>query len=101
MVASQEEEEVFFKEKKKIFFFSSPKNVINKSKNFLFFIFPFFFLTELFSITSHHNIMPYTDFKSVETIKSLNDLLKDKSYVDNGYVCPIAFEKALHLIPFA
>ncbi|KAG5418835.1 EFB1 [Candida metapsilosis] len=28
--------------------------------------------------------MPYTDFKSVETIKSLNDLLKDKSYVDNG-----------------
>lgn len=43
--------------------------------------------------------MSYTDFKTLETIKSLNDFLKDKSYVDNGYV-PIACLEFFFLDPF-
>lgn len=33
----------------------------------------------------YYNKMSFSDFSKVETIKSLNDFLADKSYVD-GYV---------------
>lgn len=82
----------FFNNNKQKIFFSSSFIKNDGSKIFFSSSLKHFLFVRVNSIQfqSHHNIMSYTDFKTLETIKSLNDFLKDKSYFDDGYVS-IAF----------
>jgi hypothetical protein len=60
-------------------------------KNFLFrnFLLLFIFILLFLLLNNHPTIMAFSNFSKVESIKELNTLLGEKSYVD-GYVSFVA-----------